>query len=111
MSSESRLPGWAPPLGIAGALTLALIFVAWAKMETVQITYRIDDLVDQEEELAEEQRRLRTELSTLRAPPNLEKLAPGLGLVPPEPGQLVVVTADPDAFATAVASVPGGDQP
>ena len=72
-------------------VTSALMFVAWAKMETVQITYDIDALIDEETALAEEQRRLRTELAELRSPRALEQLAPSLGLVPPEPGQVVVV--------------------
>jgi cell division protein FtsL len=80
------------------AVAAALIFVAWAKMQTVQITYRIDELIDTEEELANDQRRLRTQLAELRSPRNLEALAPDLGLVPPEPGQVVVVTGDPEGL-------------
>jgi cell division protein FtsL len=71
------------------------LFVVWAKVETVQLTYRIDDLVDEEKALAEEQRRLRAELATLRTPAALELLAPKLGLVEAEAGQIVVVPEDP----------------
>jgi cell division protein FtsL len=80
----------------------SLIFVAWAKMETVQITYQIDDLVDEEERLSREQRKLRSELAALRAPSRLEALAPGLGLQPPTPGQVVIVTEDPAALASVL---------
>lgn len=85
------LPRWATSVLIFALVTGALVFVAWAKMETVQITYDIDQLIDEEAALAEEQRRLRAELAELRSPRNLEGLAPDLGLVPPEPGQVVVV--------------------
>jgi cell division protein FtsL len=85
------LPRWATSVGVFALVTASLVFVAWAKMDTVQITYAIDDLVDEEENLAEEQRRLRAELANLRSPRNLEVLAATLELLPPEPGQVVVV--------------------
>ena len=85
------LPKWATSVTVFALVTAALVFVAWAKMETVQITYEIDDLIDEEAALAEEQRRLRAELAELRSPRQLEELAPTLGLVPPEPGQVVVI--------------------
>lgn len=93
MSHETPLPlpRWATSLTSFVLLVGALSFVAWAKMETVQITYAIDDLVDEETALAEEQRRLRAELAELRSPRNLEALAADLGLQPPEPGQVVVI--------------------
>jgi cell division protein FtsL len=85
------LPRLATSVTTFAVVTGALVFVAWAKMETVQLTYDIDALVDQETALAEEQRRLRAELAELRSPTALERLAPELGLVPPEPGQVVVI--------------------
>ena len=75
---------WGAALISAVAVTASLIFVAWAKMETVQITYEIDDLIDTEQELAEEQRRLRSQLAELRSPQALHQLAPELGLAAPE---------------------------
>ena len=41
-------------------------------------------LIDREEELANEQRRLRSELASLRSPRALHALAPELGLSAPE---------------------------
>lgn len=90
-ADSPSLPRWTTSVITFALVTAALIFVAWAKMQTVQITYGIDELIDQETWLSEEQRRLRTELAELRSPRHLETLAPALGLVPPEPGQLVVV--------------------
>jgi len=86
------------------AVASALIFVAWAKMETVQITYQIGDLVEREGQHANEQRRLRAELAELRAPGHLETLAPALGLAAPKAGQVVVVTEDAAALGAALAT-------
>lgn len=90
-TSRLPLPRWATSVTVFALVTASLVFVAWAKMDTVQITYAIDDLVDEEERLAEEQRRLRAELAELRSPRNLEALATALGMIPPEPGQVVVI--------------------
>lgn len=94
-SAPSR-PRWSIAVGVTAAVTASLIFVAWAKMETVQITYRIADLEAEDQDLAVEQRRLRSQLSELRSPRRLEALAPKLGLVEPESGQVVVVADDVD---------------
>ena len=96
---------WGVGLACCVALATSLIFVAWAKMQTVQYTYQIDDLIDREEALAEKQRRLRSDLAELRAPHNLQKLAPGLGLAPPKPGQVIIMTEDPEGL-TAVLDEP-----
>ncbi|MBJ95652.1 MAG: hypothetical protein CMP23_14410 [Rickettsiales bacterium] len=88
------------------AVAISLIFVAWAKMETVQITYQISDLVKEDDKLANDQRRLRAELAELRAPAYLENLAPQLGLAAPAAGQVVVVTENPEALSRAL----GGEQ-
>ena len=104
------MPRFSATLASSALAMASLVFVAWAKMETVQITYSIDELVDEEERLAEEQRRLRAELASLRSPSTLEGLAPALGLAPPATGQVVVVTSDPAglraALDAAVPSVP-----
>ena len=72
-------------------------------MQTVQHTYKIDDLIDAEEELANRQRILRTEIAALRSPAVLHALAPGLGLSAPESGHVVVVTGDPDGLNAVLA--------
>ena len=95
---QPALQGWGSnwTLGVAAfaAVTAALIFVAWAKMQTVQYTYRIDSYIDTEEELGNRQRLLRSELAALRSPAALHALASDLGLAPPESGHVVVVTGD-----------------
>ena len=113
LSPETTRSGVAPvPRGLRSSWTVAilatvavtssLIFVAWAKMQTVQYTYTIDDLVDTEEDLANRQRILRSELAALRSPAKLHALAPSLGLAPPEPGHVVVITGDPEGLAAAL---------
>ena len=92
---------WKAVVGTAAVIGAGFVFVAWAKVETVQLTYQVDDLVDEEERLAEEQRRLRAELATLRTPAALEALAPKLGLVEATKGQIVVVPEDPAPLAVA----------
>jgi len=104
------LPRWAMSVTVFVLVTAALIFVAWAKMQTVQITYKIDDLIDQESWLAAEQRRLRTELAELRSPRHLETLAPELGLVPPKPGQLVVVGDESVEVTYEPGEMTGGEE-
>lgn len=102
-------PSWGAAVVCCVAVAASLIFVAWAKMQTVQITYRIDELIDREEDLANTQRRLRSELAELRSPRSLDALAPELGLEAPEPGQVVVVTGDPEGL-TAVLGGDGDDE-
>ena len=110
---ENTRSGAAPePVGLRSSWTVAilatiavtgsLIFVAWAKMQTVQYTYAIDALIDEEEDLANRQRSLRSELAALRSPANLHSLAPDLGLAPPKPGHVVVITGDPDGLNAAL---------
>ena len=84
------------------AVAASLIFVAWAKMQTVQYTYEIDELIDVEEKLANKQRGLRSELASLRSPSNLHAMAPALGLAPPKPGHVVVITGDPGGLNAAL---------
>ena len=108
MNTELRRQfGWGGAVLTTIAVASSLIFVAWAKMETVQITYQIDSLVDEAEELSNEQRRLRAELAELRSPGHLESLATTLGLSAPEPGQVVIVTEDPEGLNAAL-SAEGG---
>jgi len=111
-----RRPRWAAAVAGCVALAAALIFVAWAKMETVQLTYAIGAIETQERELDTVQRRLRAELGELRGPSSLEKLAPELGLIEPKAAQVVVITEDPEGLSAALGAeaepddAPEGDQ-
>ena len=101
-AERNRSVGFAGALLTSVAVAVCLIFVAWAKMDTVQITYEIGELVTRNEQLATDQRRLRAELAELRSPAHLEALAPALGLATPKSGQVVVVTEDPVALSAAL---------
>ncbi len=108
MNAENRRSlGFGGALLTSVAVAVCLIFVAWAKMETVQITYEIGKLVQREEKLSNDQRRLRAELAELRAPSHLEALAPELGLGAPKAGQVVVVTEDPEGLSAALSDQEG----
>ena len=102
---------WKAVVATAGVIAAGFVFVAWAKMDTVQLTYRIDELIDDEARLAEEQRRLRAELAALRTPTALAELAPKLGLVVPAEGQIVVVPGESPVVEIAAAPEEGGRLP
>ena len=105
-ASSGLRSSWTVAIAATVAVTGSLLFVAWAKMQTVQYTYQIDALIDSEEELAGRQRALRSELAQLRAPARLHQLASELGLAPPAPGHVVVVTSDPEGLNEALAGEP-----
>lgn len=102
---------WKAVVATAGVIAAGFVFVAWAKMDTVQLTYRIDELIDDEARLAEEQRRLRAELAVLRTPNALAELAPELGLVVPAEGQIVVVPSELSAANSVAVDADGGRVP
>lgn len=93
---------WRPSFLAAIVVAGSLVFVAASKVETVQRTYAVTELGNEEERLAEEQRRLRAELARLRSPGQLELLAAGLGLRSPAAGQVIVVADDPMALQAAL---------
>jgi cell division protein FtsL len=91
--SSAPLPRWASVVTTFVLIASALSFVAWAKVQTLRMTYRVEALIEREDQLAEQQRRLRAELAALRSHEHLESLAPTLALGAPKPEQIVVVTA------------------
>ena len=98
-------------LGIVAALVPVAIYLI-EQMAYVQVRYRIEELRGRRERLEETERRLRIERATLEALPSLEAGAEAkLGLVHPQPGQVVVAkthragrggaaTRAPDAAST-----------
>jgi len=76
---------WLPWIAAAYIL-LGGLFVAWAKMETTQLTYDVHQLRNQRAELQREQRLLDAELASLRSPAYLAARAAELDLVEPAPG-------------------------
>jgi cell division protein FtsL len=78
-------------LGAAIALLVALLLV-WVRLQVVRAGYDLSDARRLEHRLVQEHRELALELATLTSPRRLEELARGrLGMIPPAPGQIVVV--------------------
>jgi len=86
-------------LGIIGLL---LLFV-WERVDIVRVGYRIEQLKTQKVALQREQDELRVKVSALTAPDRIARAATEkLGMLPPQPGQVVMVSAaDPAPAAGA----------
>lgn len=56
--------------------------------QLLRLGYDLTEATAELREKREENRRLRLELSVLTAPERIERLAEGMGLGPPEPGQI-----------------------
>ena len=86
-------------LGIIGLL---LLFV-WERVDIVRVGYRIEQLKTQKVALQREQDELRVKVSALMAPERIARAATEkLGMFPPQPGQVVMVsTTDPVPAAGA----------
>ena len=79
---------------------LLLLFV-WERVDIVRVGYRIEQLKTHKVVLQREQDELRVTVSALTAPDRIARAATEkLGMVPPQPGQVVMVNA---THATAVA--------
>lgn len=88
------IAGWKPsPLvNFFVALFAVSLFYVWCQTQVVRATYGISELKKKERALISQNERLRLEISTLSAPAALGKKAQEqLALVPPQPGQIVMV--------------------
>ncbi|MEM1022364.1 MAG: cell division protein FtsL [Myxococcota bacterium] len=72
---------WA--LAIAAPLVAVGLFHAWTHVQTLRLGYELSDAVEKREVLEEQNRALRMERSTLRAPERLERLGREMKLAPP----------------------------
>jgi len=95
MAKELSLPGavlqkWGPWLALVCILGAGL-FVAWAKMDTTQLTYEVHQLRAEQAQLQREQRLLVSDLATLKSPAYLSDKAGELGLEEPPPGVVIRV--------------------
>jgi cell division protein FtsL len=80
-------------LAVLGIIGLLLMFV-WERVDIVRVGYRIEQLKTQKIALQREQDELRVKVSALTAPDRIAKAATEkLGMVPPQPGQVVMVNA------------------
>jgi cell division protein FtsL len=80
-------------LAALGVIGMLLLFV-WERVDIVRVGYRIEQLKAQKILLQREQDELRVKVSALTAPDRIARAATEkLGMVPPQPGQVVMVSA------------------
>src|SRR5581483_10583082 len=78
---------------------------AWQHFKAIEYGYKISELKVQRDNLVEMNRALRLEEASLRDPERIDKLARNMGLVSPQPGQVIRMdTVLPDAGAPIMAS-------
>lgn len=75
---------------VLGVFLVAALVHVWSRLAVVQLGYRLAAAQAAHAHLLEQDRRLRLELATLRAPGHLAAAAlDRLGLVPPTPAQII----------------------
>jgi cell division protein FtsB len=84
-----------------------MMFLAWVRLDNVALGYRVADQEARLVELKAERTALRAEYARLVAPDRLRVAAEDLGMVMPEPGQVIPVDATKvvEAMAPESASV------
>jgi hypothetical protein len=93
--------------GTALALLFLLVFTyAWQHFRSIEYGYHIESAKRELNNLTEMNRALRLEDASLRDPERIDVIARRIGLVPPEPGQVIRMdAASADANAPVMASV------
>ena len=80
---------------LVGLFVLGLLFYGWQHYQWIQYGYRIEEAQKKREQIAETSRQLRLERASLRDPKRIDSIARGeLGMVVPQPGQVVTFAAD-----------------
>ena len=78
-----------------GAFLLCLLFYGWQHYQWIQTGYKIEAAQKRQQQLAEMGRQLRRERESLRDPARIDGIARrDLGMVLPQPGQVVTFSAD-----------------
>ncbi|MGA2375308.1 MAG: cell division protein FtsL [Candidatus Sulfotelmatobacter sp.] len=92
--------------GAALACLFLLVFsYAWQHFRAIEYGYQIESAKRELNDLTEMNRALRTEDASLRDPERIDVMARRMGLVPPEPGQVIRMdSAAADASAPVMAS-------
>jgi cell division protein FtsL len=86
-------------------LCLLVLSYAWQHFKAIEYGYKISELKVQRDNLSEMNRALRLEEASLRDPERIDKLAKNMGMVPPQPGQVIRMdTALPDGSVPVMAS-------
>jgi cell division protein FtsL len=90
---------------VLSCLCLLVLSYAWQHFKAIEYGYKISELKVQHDNLTEINRALRLEEASLRDPERIDKLAKNLGMVPPQPGQVIRMdTALPDGSGPVMAS-------
>ena len=80
---------------LAAVFLLGLFAYGWQHYKFIQYGYRIEEAQKKKEQLSEIGRQLRLERASLRNPQRIDSIARReLGMVVPQPGQLVPFNAD-----------------
>ena len=78
-----------------GAFLLCLLFYGWQHYRWITYGYKIEAAQKQKDQLAETSRQLRLERASLSSRQRIDEYARRqLGMVTPQPGQLVTLSAD-----------------
>lgn len=89
-------------LAVLGIIGMLLLFV-WERVDIVRVGYKIEQLKAQKVALQREQDELRVKVSALTAPDRIARAATEkLGMMPPQPGQVVMVSASDQAPAAGL---------
>src|ERR1700691_3446270 len=93
--------------GTALAVLFMLVFTyAWQHFRAIEYGYQIESAKRELSNLTEMNRALRLEDASLRDPERIDVMARQIGLVPPEPGQVIRMdSASAEASAPVVASI------
>jgi cell division protein FtsL len=76
--------------GIAlGCLFVLVMTYTWQHFKAVEYGYKVESLKAQRDGLLEENRALRLEEASLRAPDRIDRLARDFGMQPPQAGQII----------------------
>jgi hypothetical protein len=92
--------------GTALAVLFLLVFTyAWQHFRAIEYGYQIESAKRELNNLTEMNRALRLEDASLRDPERIDLMARRMGLVPPDPGQVIRMdNASPEANAPVMAS-------
>ncbi len=93
--------------GIALACLFLLVMTyTWQHFKAVEYGYKVESLKAQRDGLIEQNRVLRLETASLRAPERIDRIARGYGMQPPQAGQVVRMDSFlPDSRSPEMASV------
>ncbi len=90
---------------VLSCLCLLVLSYAWQHFKAIEYGYKISELKVQRDNLTEINRALRLEEASLRDPERIDKLAKNMGMVPPQPGQVIrLENALPDSSVPVMAS-------